>query len=67
MLGMLHGAGGSQLHCMVRALHRGLFEKDQTWDFLAYAQLGRPGCHLESAQNTTLQFDTYMQILVKVS
>lgn len=35
LLGVLHGAGGSELHCMLGALQRGLFRKeDQTWDFL---------------------------------
>lgn len=35
LLGVLHGAGGSELHCMLRALQRGHFRKeDQTWDFL---------------------------------
>lgn len=52
LLGVLHGAGGSELHCMLRALQRGLFRKeDQTWDFLPCVHfptllLSKPPCIL---------------------
>ena len=52
LLGVLHGAGGSELHCMLGALQRGLFRKeDQTWDFLPCVHfptllLSKPPCIL---------------------
>ena len=52
LLGVLHGAGGSELHCILRVLQRGLFRKeDQTWDFLPCVHfptllLSKPPCIL---------------------
>ena len=52
LLGVLHGAGGSELHCMLGALQRGLFRKeDQMWDFLPCVHfptllLSKPPCIL---------------------
>lgn len=59
LLGVLHGAGGSELHCMLRALQRGLFRKeDQTWDFLPCVHfptllLSKPPCILSHQRDTS--------------